>query len=298
MIADQKLVKWIETEMITGDTVNRFELYHAVEGEGAERCQIFPVEEGMNLGELAQQIWDVAEHDAETRTAGMPQRYVVWSYHGEAMEPQSQHPFSIRGRASGPLMMSSQDSEPATDRGERAQQMRQLENQHRMIMLMADSTAGRLVTELQREQARREKAEDRMMETIRREQDLLDRKAEREIELAKQESRAKLLHDFGQTIMSLVPLLGAKFLSGMNPIGGTSDGAARDQAIGRILKNLSQEETMGIMNNLTMMNKMAFLELYKSYKEDSEKEEAKKPELFRDGKERRLLRPVSGGAKK
>jgi len=297
MIADQKLVKWLELEMITGEPVNRFELFHAVEGEGAERCQVFPTEESMNLAELAQQIWDVAETDAETRTAGMPQRYVLWSYHGEAMEPQSQHPFTLRGRAAGALMTSSQDSEPATDRGERAQQMRQLENQHRMIMLMADSTAGRLVTELQREQARREAAETRMMEITRREQDLLDRKAERDLAVAKEESRQAVIHDLARSVMSFVPLLAAKFLAGTGPIAGTANGAARDQAVGRVLKNLSTEEIEGVMSNIKDKNKLAFIELYKSYRDDDAKEQEKKPIPFRD-RERRLLKPVGGSGSK
>lgn len=293
MIAEESLVKWLEMELAaltTGEPLAKLELYHAVEGEGPEKCQGFIIQEGANVQELAQMVWDVAEHDAGTRSAGMQQRYVIWAFHGESLEPQSQHPFTIRGRSQGSLMAVGLDSEPATDRGERSQQMRQLENQHRMIMLMSDAVAGRLISELDRERARREKAEDKVVAAIQREQDMLDRKQERELALAKSEARARHVDTAIGTFLGMVPLIGAKLLSGDKPIGGTAHGAARDQAVGRILKGLSTEEGMAIMNGLQGQNKLAFIELYKSYKEDDEKDQAKKSPVLRD---KPHLKPVS-----
>jgi hypothetical protein len=185
------------------------------------------------------------------------------------------------------------DSEPATDRGERSQQMRQLENQHRMIMLMSDAVAGRLISELDRERARREKAEDKVVQSILREQDMLDRRQERELAQAKEEARARHVDSAIGTFLGIVPLLASKFLAGNEPIMGTAHGSARDESMARILKGLSPEEGMAIMNGLKDKNKMAFIELYKSYKEDDDKEQAKKHPLFRDKDNVTPLKPAA-----
>jgi hypothetical protein len=289
MAAEDSMVKWLTREVaaINVEPLTRLELYHAVEGEGAERCQIFPVDESPDIQVQAEEITEVAQRDAETRSAGMMQRYVVWAYHGEQPEPQSQYPFTIRGRATGALL-ASMDSEPATDRGERAQQMRQLENQHRLIMLMADSTAGRLMTELDRERVRREKAEDRAAEWMKLTEELGDKKEERAIERMKEEAKVRRMDDFGAFFMSMMPLIAAKLFAGKFPISESAETRSeRDKTVGQILKNLSTEEGMAILGALQGRNKMAFQQLYQSYREDDEKEQAKKPVSFRDN-ERRL----------
>jgi hypothetical protein len=121
MVVDEKLLKWLQKEIaaITGDPVSRVELFHTTDGQG-ERCKFWTLTEGMNIQELAQDIWDMAENDAGNRTLGMPNLYVVWAFHGDSQEPTSRFPFTLRGRLQGSMLDGMESSDSPTDRGERA----------------------------------------------------------------------------------------------------------------------------------------------------------------------------------
>jgi hypothetical protein len=295
MVVEAHLVKWLKIEIANlgeAGSLSRLELYHVVEGEGSDKIQSFTPEEGQEVDLLAQSIWEIAEHDSTTRTAGMPQNYSIWAYRGESTEPSSQHRFVLRGKNT--IGLGAESSEPATDRGERSQQMRQLENQHRIIMNMATELSGRLSSEIERERSRRERSEDRMMELLDTHQQLLDRRQERDLERARAEAKERRMDMMADFLMTMAPLIVAKLISGKDGLSGLA-GSARDQAIGKLLKSLSEEEIMGVFNSVKGQNQMALLELYKSYREDDEKAQNEKPSLFQD-KERRLL-SIEGGKK-
>lgn len=286
------VVKWLKLEVANlgeAGTLAKLELYHVVEGEGADRLQIFTPEEGEDVDMLAQKIWDVAEHDTTTRANGMPQHYAIWAYRGESPEPSSQHRLVLRGKGIG-TFNSGEGSEPATDRGERGQQMRQLENQHRIIMNMATEFHTRFAADLQKERERSERSETRMMELLDTHQALLNQDHQRRLEQAKEESKERRMDMMSDFLMTMAPLLMAKFLGGEKGITGLAT-SARDSAIGNFLKGLSPEEAMSVMGAVNGNNKIALIELYKSYQEDDSKKQDEKPTIFQD-KERRLLQAV------
>ena len=78
---DEKIVKWL-TKFLSYQTENgrvcRVELMHTIDAEAAERCVVLGIEEGAEITELAQELWEAADHDAETRGVGMPRALAVW----------------------------------------------------------------------------------------------------------------------------------------------------------------------------------------------------------------------------
>ena len=90
-------VKWLTkhlADLTEAGIITRFELIHKIESEHAERLDIWrnDADSGHAPQDLAQEIQDAAERDAQSRTSGQPQRYVVYAYRGtEAMHETSTH---------------------------------------------------------------------------------------------------------------------------------------------------------------------------------------------------------------
>lgn len=289
------LVKWLTLQIadITGrGGLSRFDLYHTSDESSPEPLHKLAIDEnGADPQDIGQSLWDIAENDASNRALGMPQRYVVWAMRGPEGEMDGQWSFSIRGKAlmRGHLDMG-EPTDPSNERGHVGQMMRHNESIHRMMMLMTDATAGRLAAELQQERARREQVENKMLENIRMHEDLLDRKAERQLAEARETAKARRHDEMMGFFIGMAPLLMSQFM-GHKGLAGEASAAMRDGAIGKILKNLSEAETMGIVGALSEQNRFAFMELYKSYAQEDAQREAQKPIPFRDPKS-------AGGGKK
>ena len=282
-----EVIKWLTVQvadLTERGPVTRMELFHTVEGEQGERLQVFGMEsEGTDVQDLGQSIWECSENDASTRSAGMPQRYVVFTYRGENQDPEAQHPFLIRGRGVSNTMMGSGDgSEPPTERGLQAQLMRYNEGLHRQMMVMTNEVGGRMAQQLEKERARREEVEDRILEVYKLQQSLLDQSAAREIAAAREAAQARRHDELMQFFMGMGPLLMTRIF-GDGPMSGMQTNM-RDQAVGKILKGLSEEEARGIMGTLKGNNPIAFIELYKSYADEDAASQEKKPIPFRDPK--------------
>jgi len=281
------IVKWLTlqiADITERGGINRFELYHTVEESPAERIQVFDIGDGVDPQDLGQSIWDMAENDASSRALGVPQRYVIWSFRGEAQEMDSQWAFAIRGKT---VLRGSMDlgesSDPPTERGIAGAVLRHNEALHRMVMLMTDATAGRLAAELQQERKRRAEVEDKMLDTMNLHQQLLDKKAERELYEARETAKARRHDELMGFFLSMAPLLASQFL-GQKGFGADAGAAMRDTAIGKILKGLSPDEAMGVIGALKDQNRLAFMELYKSYAQEDAADQEKKPIPFRDPK--------------
>jgi hypothetical protein len=263
--ADDKLVKWMLrmlSTMTENGRVSRVELFHTIEGAAADRCIALGIEEGQDVSELAQELWDVAEHDASTRDFGMPQRYVVRLFDTPSGDDHlAVYPFTIRGRATSPY--SDSGSEPANERGMMSQFMRTIENQNRLLVHGAALTSA----ELERAVNRARIAEDRELATRRLHEELLDRGAEREIEKAKKLMTAQRTNEIIGQVIPLIPLLVAKFLqgTGLPAAPQLAEKSAFDTEIEAFLKSLSPEETRGIMQSLRGVNQLTMVEIWKSY---------------------------------
>lgn len=285
------LLKWIRRQRLDihagedeeGRTIVRLDLIHTIDGEGFEKLETFMVSDDNESEDLASRLYDAALHDSETRMSGAPQRYSVLGYRKlEARDHECQYPFVIR-QASTQNMMGS-GTEPPTDKGVTAHYMRHDENMHRLMLQGSEAMMGRLANELQRETARRVSAEDQVLKVREHEQELLDRKMERELRFGRELHNAKFLADLGGLVTSLAPLIVGKLLAGKESIG-TAAPLGRDLSIQKFMKTLDQDKIMKIMAALDPAQQVTLFELYQSYAQDEEKEQQKRPEVLRDGQE-------------
>lgn len=181
--------------------IHRFELYHTVDGS-AERLERIAIKEGSEAGDVAQVLFDFAEHDASTRDSGH-QRYTVAAFRSESQsEPETQFPFRINGRPKN--AWTGGDTEQPTDKGERAQMMRMQNDSHALVMRMADSIGGRLSAEIDKIRKDRDALEEKIRKMSNDAEDLADRRLDRELVRAEVLQRTKL---YGDVASSLLPLL-------------------------------------------------------------------------------------------
>lgn len=283
---DTKLVQWLKE--LSTDIVEHLEpysklmLYHASDGspDGTLLREIVLSEGMLENPEFAQGIWNVAEAEVATNM-GQVQRFVVLAFRGESDQYTNRFAFLLNRRTSAGSAMGG-DSTPPTETGLTMQMLRHDTDAHRMIMLLAGATAERQELELQRKTQQITALEDRHQRTLLLQEDLLDRKSERELRHGIEQHKAKRLDQAAGMVLSFLPLLFAGLTGGKNVGGSAVASNARDTAVGNILKNLTKEEFFGIFNNLKGENQVLFMELYKSYRTENEKAEAEKPQVLRD----------------
>ncbi len=281
------LLKWtkkIKTEVSEDGGVSRVELWHAIEGEGGDRISTFK-----NLGEhapedLAEAIWEAAEGDAKTRTAGMPQRYsaqaFVESDDSDGM-PEHMHPFVLKGGQAGDLF--GDDTEPSTPAGQTKQNMRHTENLHRLLVQQTEFTAGRLARDYAEERKARIEAENRSLNILELHQKLLDRQNEREIEQAKAIMSEKRTDAVLGLMMTMAPLIVAKFMPAMlgapmpgippapgappqaGIMGPLLTGSPRSIKLGQILLSIPRDRAGELLSSLSQMTQLAVMQLVASY---------------------------------
>lgn len=215
-----KLKKWVMrliADITEEGTLHRFELFHTIEGEPAERLGIYRVKSDdggeENATDLVQTLWDDAEHDAETRKSG-DQRYVVVGFrHEEQQDPEAQFPFRLT-RSS---RFAGDSSDPPTEKGERAMMMRQLNENHTIMAGMVAALSSRISTELDKETARRQAAEDRLAKRNLELEDLADRRLDREVDRAARLQREKLTGDVVSSLLPLVPFVASALIERVAP---------------------------------------------------------------------------------
>jgi hypothetical protein len=343
-VPSQSLVKWLTrllSDVTEGGAIGRFELIHKIEGEHAERLEIWRNDDGngRNPEELAQEVQDAAHRDVQSRMTGIPQRYVVYAFRGQDEDHESQHAFLIRPGIH--LSKQGEDSEPPTDKGVIAQSMRHGENVHRLFISGGDVLIGRLASELERERDARSKAEQLNWSMFEKYQSLLDREHERRVTEAKELMKARRIDELMGVATALLPILATKLIgvgqqpspqqlqSGPDPaaaidpkdvavrhffsclseteitsiLGAISsssqialaqihssfmteaptpaDVMARQLAIRKFLKSLSEQEIKSILASLSEPNRKLLIALYSQYRELEEQEQARKPEILR-----------------
>jgi hypothetical protein len=340
----QNLVKWL-TRMLADITeagaISRFELIHKVEGEHAERLDIWRSESDSprSPDDLAQEMQDAAQRDAQSRVSGLPQRYVVYAFRAQSEDHESQHAFLVRPGSH--VSRLGEDSEPPNDKGVIGQSMRHSEQVHRLLITGGEVMIGRLSSELEKERDARQKAEQLNWSVFEKYQSLLDREHERRIAEAKELMKARRVDELMGVVTALVPILATKLLgsapgrAGEQPQLGaavesapdpkdlavrhffsclseteissilgcissssqvalaqihssfTSDGQspadvmARQLAIRKFLKTLSEQEIKSILASLSEQNRQLLISLYSQYRDIEEQEQARKPEILR-----------------
>lgn len=340
----QNLVKWL-TRMLADITeagaIGRFELIHKIEGEHAERLDIWrnDADSPRSPDDLAQEMQDAAQRDAQSRVSGLPQRYVVYAFRAQSEDHESQHAFLVRPGSH--VSRLGEDSEPPNDKGVIGQSMRHSEQVHRLLITGGDVMVGRLASELEKERDARQKAEQLNWSVFEKYQSLLDREHERRIAEAKELMKARRVDELMGVVTALVPILATKLMGGasgraaeqpqlgpsaeaapdpkdlavrhffsclseteITSILGcissssqialaqihssfTSDGQspadvmARQLAIRKFLKTLSEQEVKSILASLSEQNRQLLIALYAQYRDIEEQEQARKPEILR-----------------
>jgi len=263
-------VKWLTkhlADLTEAGIITRFELIHKIESEHAERLDIWrnDADSGHAPQELAQEIQDAAERDAQSRTSGQPQRYVVYAYRGTEPMHESQHAFLVK--ATFQAARFGEDSEPATEKGVISHYMRHDENVHRLLMSAGDSLLGKLAADLERERACRVKAEELNWSMTEKYQTLLDREHERRVDEAKELMRARRLDELMGVATALLPIFATKFLgSGAGQeVKRMETTDPKDAAIRRLFANLSETEVSGVLGCLSGANQIALAELHRAF---------------------------------
>lgn len=273
---DPKLTPWLRKnlrELTERGAPDRVELWHASEGSSSARLCMVNISEGVDVDELSQELWDTANQDSSTRAEGMPQRYLVALFLDDDQAPIGQFPFLVAG---GGTTLSLSATEPPTDKGEKAQYMRHAETMHRMVIEQSSFTVGNLRNELESERRLRLGYEEKFMSVMENMQKLQDRQHERDMEMRREEAKAKRHEEFMGLLMSAAPILFAQFLGGAGLKGSA---LARDEGIKNFLKSLNEKEVNDIIGALEPAKQMLILELYKSYSEEDKSRSVGHPAL-------------------
>jgi hypothetical protein len=291
-LPNKQLQEWIrkrKADLTPDGVISRIELWHVIDGEGGEPLSTYLMEdrpEDEDPDDLTQEIWNEAEEDAATRPQGSFQRYAVRAFRGDASMPEENKAFLCSGRAITSLIGS--DSESASPRGLIAQERRQNDNLHAMVIRMCEGMAGHL--------ERRTKEQNDEISSLYRErralfdleQKLKDREHERALEREEKQRSAERLDTLmtgGLTMLqTLGPLILGKLLSGPAPAPGAlsapipgqlhpraAAAMARDVSIRHVLESLEPDQLKVVIGTLKPEQQLAFMEIYGSYRDEQER---------------------------
>jgi len=274
----QTLVKWLTrllSDVTEGGAIGRFELIHKIEGEHAERIDIWRNESdnARSPEELAQEVQDSAQRDVQSRVTGIPQRYIVYAFRGQSDDHESQHAFLVRPGLH--LSKQGEDSEPPTDKGVIAHCLRHDENIHRLFISGGDALIGRLSTELERERDARSKAELQNWTMFEKYQGLLDRDHERRITEAKELMKARRVDELMGVVTALLPILATKLLGGGQPqqLPAAADATVavdpKDAAVRHFFSCLSETEISSILGCISSSSQVALAQLHGAFSNEA-----------------------------
>jgi hypothetical protein len=284
---DKNLRNWIakrKADLTPDGVITRIELWHVIDGEPGVPLSTFVLAdrpEDEDPDDLTQEIWNEAEEDAATRPQGSYQRYMVRAFRADDNHPEESKAFLCHGRAITALIGS--DSHSATPRGALAQDIRQNDNLHAMVIRLCQ-----VMTQTLEERTKSQSAEIEHLHQQRRglydlEQRLKDREHERLMEREAKEKADARVDSLVQTGLGLLstmgPLIMGKLLSGstaasaaaqiagLPPPGSLHPRAAgamsRDMALYKIAESLSPEQLEQFIGALRPEQQLAFLELWK-----------------------------------
>lgn len=285
-VPDKNLSEWIrkrKVDLTSEGYIDRIELWHAMDGDAGTPLETFRMEErpeDEDPDDLTQEIWNGAERDAETRPQGSHQRYVVQAWRGDNNKPDATLAFVIQGRAISALLGGG--TEPPTSRGMLAQEMRQNDNLHGMVISLCKATAGDLALQLENERKQNTNLQQNAIKLLEIEQRLLDRQQERDLEREAAKRNAERIDMLITTATSFLPVVLAKFFSPPAGPGAlppnqaqvTGAKAVRDTAVGNLMGSLKPEQMQGIFQNLDPQQALALMEIYKSFREDHQQSHA------------------------
>lgn len=274
---------WVKDRMndLRGDGLGAFtsiEAHHALdEDNGSETLKRVGIRDGDDPLDVAQELWDAIEDDANSRVEGRMQRYVLLAFRDGQKDPEERKSLRMSGRAT--MNFLGGDTEAPTGSGHLAQLMRHNEQLTTRLMQLNDMTTGRLARDLEAERQRNlvlEKERSSMFEMY---QELQDKAHERKMEIEKEEAKQRRYQEVMGLVMSVAPLAMSRMLSA--PVGGNQLPAAgaRDESTHQFLKSLSEEEAqklLAVVQTFPMEKQMALMALYQEHARVEEERESPK----------------------
>lgn len=258
----------------------RFELYHTVDG-GAERLSIIRLKEGVDASDVAQSLYDDARNDMDTRDGGY-QRYTVALFRSESQsEPEVQFPFRVQPRIG--RAWSGGDTEQPTEKGERAQNMRMVNDMHNMMMKYAATLGGQMSAELDKVRTERALLEDKLRKQAAEFEDLQDRRLDRELVRAERIARDKIFTDVASALLPVIPIFVGKMLGGVmkdkngheSPVAkalvpADAEARSRETILKELFANMSDPEKQGLFSALKPMHRITLFEVAKAAEQISD----------------------------
>jgi hypothetical protein len=284
-LADRKLVNWLREmgEDIT-EHVGPFALLKLFQSTAGDTNHILTIELSDELRSnpdiLAQRIWDTAEHEIST-AYGVEQRFMVCAFRQDQEAYERRYPFKLTKHRTLEQQLDG-ESVPANETGLTQQMLRHDSESHRHLMLMSGAYAERAEATIDRLTKQLSGLEDRHIKVIMLQEELLDRKAQRELQNSIELSKAKQIDRMKEMVIPFLPLMFSKLLGGRMISREPMAAVARDMAVSKYMQGLTEEEFSVIYAGLKPENKAAFIELFKSYKQDDVDMQAGKPEILRD----------------
>ena len=303
---DQKLLEWVRkfrVDLTPEGTITRIELYHSVEGSLGERLATFEMadrDDDEDPDDLAQEIWDECEEDAGTRPTGSVERYTVQAFRGDTREPDEQKSFTVRGKLVTGLI--GNGSEPPTQLGMVAGEMRRTNDLHALVVRMCEATAGSAAVQLQREREENQRLREQGFQYAKLREDMLDRSQEREIARKEAESSQNMTNMLLGSLIQLAPVIltrllaapapataamplsppppaagaGAAAGSTPRPSSPSSGGAAavppevaqRDAQVAALLGTITPDQLQQLLSTFTEEQTSRFLGVYTSFREN------------------------------
>lgn len=261
------------------EVVSRFELFH-VGVESSERVQVFPFTAGeTRADELAVEIYDIAENDAQSRQSTTPERYGLVALIASDPNGVGQVSFAFDAKTSKFLGDSFESSEGPSQRGQTSQLMRHTERMHQMMCQMTEVTLGRLMQENLALRLELDKHLKRENETRDAYNAAMDLKDEREIRNAEALMAAKRKDQMGGMLLSMAPAILGQVMGKKGMPGPQA--SAVEVAIKQFMSELSQTEISGVLQALSPSHQMSLLEVYKAVRQDSAKADEEKPKILR-----------------
>jgi hypothetical protein len=268
---DVRFPRWFESTF-NKKKIGRVELHHAVEEGSNNLVRAWESDEieGRAPSSLADTVYEAAFTDA-ANFRGV-QRYAVRAFEDNSarIAPVGRTFLEIEGGQTEDVNeFTATGNEPANSRGHLSQMMRHNESIMKLAIVGARENASILQKLVMTQQEQLERYGDREVKVMELVQSLLDRKAERDMEVEdKQDSRQmkKMLIGKG---LEMAPVLMTKLLS-----RGTKN--PEDEQIKGLLTHfastLNEEQMMNLMGVLDDGQKAVFIELYTTLQKQAEEQ--------------------------
>ncbi|MHB2027583.1 MAG: hypothetical protein ACYCPT_02045 [Acidimicrobiales bacterium] len=212
---------------------------------------------------VADEIVEIIENDAKLWRG--TNRYVVLFYRPGEREHSARCGVVVQNDKAV-LRDSLEESEPANDKGLTSMAMRHMESMMTRMNNMVDMFL-KAASDKERIQAEQlSQADNARIRLLQLEQDLLDRKEERHLKIAREAKTDKLVEKGVETVM----MLGGPLLGKLLP-GAQGQAVAADAMTIQLMASLTPEQIQALATVLTPEQGAVFLELYKSLRERYEK---------------------------